>query len=384
MTALAGDTANRPAGLRARLSDRLRLWRDRLVGDPAFQRFSAAFPLTRPVARRHASALFDLCAGFVYSQVLFACVRVRLFDHLADGPLDIDDLSARTGLAPAAVRRLAKAGIALQLLEWRGDTIGLGMLGAALRGNPGAVAMIEHHAMLYADLGDPVALLRGDAPRSRLRQFWAYGPDGGSLAPDGSASAYTDLMATSQSLVGDDILDAYPVAGHRVILDIGGGDGTFLRAVHRRAPQARLILFDLPQVAAIAASRRDRPESLTIEGGDFLVDSLPEGADLVTLVRVVHDHDDPAVLALLGRIHAAMAPGGTLMIAEPMAGEASVAPMADAYFGFYLMAMGSGEARSPEALGRLLGQAGFHHIRSHRTRRPLFTGVVTARRDSGA
>ena len=48
-----------------------------------FQRFAASFALTRPIARRRAGALFDLCAGFVYSQILFACVRLKLFDHVA-------------------------------------------------------------------------------------------------------------------------------------------------------------------------------------------------------------------------------------------------------------------------------------------------------------
>ena len=55
-------------------------------------------------------------------------------------------------------------------------------------------------------------------------------------------------------------------------------------------------------------------------GGDMHRDPLPEGADLVTLVRVLHDHDDAAVRALLGRLRQAMPPGGTLLIAEPMAG----------------------------------------------------------------
>ena len=40
---------------------------------------------TSPIAERNARALFDLCAGFVYSQILFACVQLDLFRLLADG-----------------------------------------------------------------------------------------------------------------------------------------------------------------------------------------------------------------------------------------------------------------------------------------------------------
>lgn len=374
MTAVVPD---RRAGPWERLVGWLKVRRDRLVADPAFQRFSASFPLTRGTAHRHARALFDLCAGFVYSQVLFACVRLDLFAILAEGPLRPTQIANRIGLGPDAADRLLRAAIALGLLEWRGEAVGLGLKGAALMGNPGALAMVEHHAMLYRDLADPVALLRGEAPTSQLRRFWAYGEGGSPEAADAAAD-YTALMSRSQALVADDILDAYAVDRHRMVLDVGGGDGTFLSAVHRRAPAAELRLFDLPAVVAHAARNPALPDSVVIHGGRFPDDPLPGGADLVTLVRVVHDHDDAVVRALLRRVHEALAPGGTVMIAEPMAESAAVAPMADAYFGFYLLAMGSGRARSPDMLMAMLSEAGFVGVRRIATRRPLFAGIVTA------
>ena len=376
MTATMPD---RRAGPFERLAGWLKLRRDRLVADPAFQRFSASFPLTRGTAHRHASDLFDLCAGFVYSQVLFACVRLDLFAMLTRGPLPLSDIAARARLSPEAADRLVRAAIALGLLEWRGDMVGLGLKGAALTGNPGALAMVEHHAMLYADLADPIALLRGEAPPSLLRRFWAYG-DGGSAEAADSAADYTALMARSQALVADDILDAYPVDKHRVVLDVGGGNGTFLAALHRRAPAAELHLFDLPAVTAHAAHNPALPESVVIHGGRFPDDPLPAGMDLVTLVRVVHDHDDAVVRPLLKRVHEALVPGGSIVIAEPMAESAAVAPMADAYFGFYLLAMGQGRARSPDTLMTMLVEAGFQAPRRVATRRPLFAGLVTATR----
>ena len=67
--------------------DRCRLYRDRLIASPRAQRWALANPVTRPVAQRRARAMLDLCAGFVYSQVLFTCVRLRLFDILFKEPL---------------------------------------------------------------------------------------------------------------------------------------------------------------------------------------------------------------------------------------------------------------------------------------------------------
>jgi demethylspheroidene O-methyltransferase len=383
-TEVSRDTSVARSNVATSLRDRLAFLRNRLVASPRFQRFAAAFPLTRPIADRQSQALFDLCAGFIYAQVLAACVKLDLFRVLEPGPLTVAQLAQRLAMPASATDRLLKAAASLKLLEERGEgRYGLAMLGAALLGNPGVGAMIAHHHLLYADLADPVALLRGESESAELSRFWSYATatEPGS-APSAEVEAYSVLMAGSQHLVADDILAAYAFARHRRILDIGGGDGTFLAHLARQVPGPDLILFDLPAVAQRAQTRFEaeglsgRAEAV---GGDMHRDPLPSEADLVTLVRVLHDHDDEAVRRLLARIRKALTPGGTLVIAEPMAGGAGTRRMADAYFGFYLLAMGSGRARTPAELSDFLKEAGFSDIRTLRTRRPLLTAAISAR-----
>ncbi len=366
------------------LADRLAGWRNRLVASPRFQRFAASFPLTKPIAQRQSQALFDLCAGFVYAQVLQACIQLDLFRILEAGPRSVAELAPRLAMTESATERLLGAAAALDLVERRsGGRYGLAMLGAALLGNPGVGAMIAHHRLLYDDLADPLALLRGESRPTALSGYWGYATaDQPAAAPPAEVAAYSALMAQSQHFVADDILAAYDFAQHRRILDVGGGEGAFLIRVARQATAPALTLFDLPAVAARAQVRFEAeglgPRAATF-GGDMHRDALPGGADLVTLVRVLHDHDDAAVRALLARIRACLPPGGTLLIAEPMAGSAETRRMAEAYFAFYLLAMGSGRARSPEELTAFLREAGFTEIRTLRTRRPLLTGGMTAR-----
>lgn len=358
--------------------------RDRLLSDARFQRWAVRFPATRWIARRRARQLFDLCAGFVYSQVLFACVELRLFDILAGGPLPEALLAQRLSLTPAAARRLLEAARALGLVESRGPgTYGLGGLGAALRGNPGVAAMIGHHAMLYADLADPVALLRGGPTSRRLASFWPYALDRADAPPltGAAVSPYTQLMAASQAMVAAEILDVYPVERHRSLLDVGGGDGSFLRLAGARAPSLALTLFDLPAVAEQARVRFGEAglgDRARIAGGDFRRDPLPRGADLVSLVRVIHDHDEATALALLRAVRLALPDDGTLLLAEPMADTPGAEPVGHAYFGFYLLAMGSGRPRSVAELSGLLRQAGFTQVRPIRTRTPMITGLLVA------
>jgi len=362
------------------IGDRWFALRNRLLSSAAFQRWAASFPFTRPVAHRRARALFDLCAGFVYSQVLLACVRLRLFDILAEAPQTLDRLAVRMSTPVEPASRLLEAAVALRLAERRPDgRFGLGVLGAALAGNPGVAAMVEHHAHLYADLRDPVALLRGEQPDTALGRLWPYADQArpAALAAD-DVGAYSTLMAASQPLVAADVLAAYRLDRHRCLLDVGGGDGTFLTEVAASAPALKLMLFDLPAVADSARARfasaglSDRTQAV---GGDFRSDTLPAGADIVSLIRVIHDHDDDAARIILRAAWRALPAGGTLLLAEPMAGTPRAEPVG-AYFGFYLLAMGSGRPRTAQELSKMLESVGFRTVRLRPTRRPMLVRVL--------
>ena len=357
--------------------------RDRLVSDPKFRRWAARFPLTRMVARRRTGQLFDLCAGFVYAQILHACLELDVFSILANGPVALPDLAARLDLPPESAQRLIDAAAALQLVDRRrGGRIGLGPLGAALVQNDAVAAMVAHHRMLYADLADPVALLRGQAGATSLSSYWAYARSQ-SPAEAGAAQTadYTALMATSQTLVAGEILAAYDLRPHRRLMDVGGGDGSFLAAAAARAPGLELVLYDLPAVAVQAQQRlaaAGLSARATAVGGSFLDGALPEGADLISLVRVVHDHDDDNVCQILRAVRVALPVGGKLLLAEPMARTPGAERMGDAYFGFYLLAMGSGKPRTPQRLRELLHDAGFAHVRQAPTATPLLTSLLVA------
>ena len=349
--------------------DRLR---DRLVTQPGFRAWAARFPLTRPIARRRTRALFDLCAGFVYAQTLAACVELDVFERLAAGPVPIVTLAGDVPLP--AFRALVTAAVGLRLLVVRGDSAALGPLGAAMVGNAGLVAMVRHHGLLYADLADPVALLRGRT--GALASYWAYaGADRPGALADGPVAGYSALMAASQPLVAQEILAAYPLGRHRHVLDVGGGEGAFLNAAARAAPALHGTLFDLP---AVVARARFDDQRLQAVGGDVFHDALPTGADVATLVRVIHDHNDERAMDILRAVARAVGPGGTVVVAEPMADTAG-ATSVGAYFSLYLLAMGSGRPRTRATLTAMLEAAGFDQVRVWRTYTPLLVRVLSAK-----
>jgi demethylspheroidene O-methyltransferase len=366
-------------------ADRVRDWLEAQMRDPAFQRRMLRLPLVGRLARRRSARLFDLLAGFTYTQTLLAFVRLGGVEALAGGPHPPEALARRLGLSPEAARRLLDAAEALELVARSGDGYRLGDLGLPLLGRPELLTLLQHDALLYDDLREPDALLRDDRRTpTHLSRFWSYARAADPRALSGAeARAYSAVMAATQPLVAEQVLDAYDVGRHRRLLDVGGGDGAFLRAVAAVAPTLELALFELPPVAARAreaCAAAGLAARVSLHEGSFLEDALPGGADLMTLVRVCFDHDDAVVRGLFTRIHAALPPGGTLLIAEPMAGLPGAERVGSVYFGWYLLAMRSGRPRRPSEFSKLLLDSGFHGVVTHRVANPLQTGLITARR----
>lgn len=361
-------------------SDNLSLWtrwvllRNRVLGSAAFQRWASRTPLVRGIARRRASAQFDLVAGFVYSQILSACVTTGLIGFLREGPRSFDEIAALLKIEHNAAKTLLRAARSLQLVEEpQPDVWTLGEQGAPLSANEGAMAMIRHHELLYRDLADPVRLLADNrAKQTALSAYWTYASrtDG-----EGDTKGYSALMAATQPMVSEQIVNAYDFGRHQRLLDIGGGTGAFARAVSAVAPHLAIGVFDLPEVL-----ERTEQGTFAAHPGSFKTSALPSGYDLITLVRILHDHDDEVAQALLAKIHHALPNGGQLLIVEPMSESARAGRMGDAYFGLYLWAMGSGRPRSASALTDMLKKAGFSCVDRVPTALPIITSALLAKK----
>ena len=353
--------------------------RNEVIGSPRFQRFAARMPTMKWLARKRATAMMDLIVGFSYSQTLRAADASGLIDMLADGPCDDAQIASQTGLSLEAAQRLVRASRALDLAEEVGPGRWmLGEQGAALHSNPGARAMIRHHALLYADLADPLELLRKDRSEpTALSQFWSYAGALRDHSERGAeTSAYSELMASSQHFVAEQVLDSFSFRGVDSLLDVGGGHGAFAKAIGQAHPRLKLGVFDLPEV--VEGARRSGPRDATFHPGNFFEDPIPEGYDLISLVRILHDHDDDHAQHLLDSIRSALAPGKRLLIAEPMAEIKGAEAMGEAFFGFYLWAMGSGRPRSPDEITQMLEKAGFDRTQVIDTPQPVIASVLVA------
>ena len=338
-------------------------------------------PILRGLVRREGEAIFDLVAGFCHSQILLALVRLEIPSRLVEEELPLMRLATACDLSPRQMTLLLNGGIALGLLKQRASGhYALTARGAALAGVPGLQGMIAHHDILYRDLADPLALLKGEV-ETELAGFWPYVFGEGAARDPVQAQAYSRLMADTQGLVAEDTLAAVNFSDAQHVLDVGGGTGTFLAALGARYPDPQLALLDLPEVVTVAQDRFDAAGlagRVRCHAGSFRDGPLPRGADTITLVRVLYDHSDTTVRALLAAVREALPTGGRIVVSEPMLGGHRPTRAGDIYFALYCTAMRTGRARSAKEIGALLEEAGFIAVTAPRTRRPFITSVVTA------
>ncbi|TGD43063.1 methyltransferase domain-containing protein [Pseudotabrizicola sediminis] len=353
-------------------------WLVRAAMSPRFHAVIERIPGLRLKSRAEGRALFDVVSGFVQSQALLALVELRVLNRLADGPLSTSALALGADVPPERMAILLQSGAALKLLRHARGLWHLTPRGGAFLTVPGLEAMVRHHDVLYRDLSDPVAFFRGQT-QPELARFWPYVFGAGGAADPALAARYSRLMTDSQGLVAADTLRLVSLGGTNHLMDVGGGTGAFLRAVAAEYPGLRLTLFDLPAVVAGAAPL----PNLTVHAGSFRDDPLPEGADMISLIRVLYDHTDATVAALLASALRALPPGGRLLISEPMSGGAVPDPATDVYFAIYTLAMQTGRTRSAAEIAALLAAAGFTAIRPLPGPRPYVTSAITAQKPAG-
>ena len=153
-----------------------------------------------------------------------------------------------------------------------------------------------------------------------------------------------------------------------VLLDVGGGPGTYAEAFLQCYPSLREVrIFDLP--GAIDVGQKNladcaRPASLRWIKGDFNRDPLGEGADVVWMSQVLHSLDPSGCRMLIGKAHEALNAGGELIVHEFMVQEDRTGPLQATLFAVHMLVMtGVGRTYSAEEIVSWLTDAGFLDVR---------------------
>ncbi|WP_436764231.1 methyltransferase [Streptosporangium sp. V21-05] len=299
--------------------------------------------------------LMRILTGGWVAEATFAAVRLGVADTLAGRRLYPCEIAERVGAHPGSLGRL------LRLLA------GVGLADADEDGRYGLTPM---GAMLGRDRLGPLVTLYGEDYFGAAWQGLQHTLRTGETAFEhvfgepvfahltgapGRASVFNAGMAAGAAFFREVPL-AHDFSGARTVVDLAGGTGALLGTVLRDHPQARGILFDVPEVVANAPAHLERMEVLDrceLVGGD-LFESVPEGGDVYLLSRILHDWDDDRCVRLLRNCAGAMAPGAELLVIERVVSADTHLPLA---YDLHMMVMTGGRERTEEEYRTLLESA---------------------------
>ena len=282
---------------------------------PDRQRPSADPPVVEPQ-----TLTLRVLAGFRLSRAVWLATRLRLADLIGPGPTSVTDIARASGTDAGSLERLLNALAAAGV--FRRD--GYGRFGPT----PASDLLRSDHprsqrAWLEVVLGGEhfeawgamETAIRTGRTAFEIRHgttsidYYRTHPDAG--------RAFAEAMSATTRAFEDAILDADPFPAISLAVDVGGSHGSLLRRLLERNPDARGVLFDLPEV--IDGWRADGGNELegrlTAAAGDFF-HAVPEGGDLYLLKFILHDWDDQRAEAILRRVRDAVGPGGRLAIIE--------------------------------------------------------------------
>jgi SAM-dependent methyltransferase len=166
------------------------------------------------------------------------------------------------------------------------------------------------------------------------------------------------MTSFSASEIGP-VLESYNFSGIHKLMDVAGGYGSLLAAVLKANPGMQGILFDAPPVIEGARGEIEAAgvaDRCQLASGDFFA-AVPPGADAYMMKHIIHDWDDEDALKILKNCHAAMRPGGKLLVLESV-----IAPGNEPSLGKLLdieMLLIGGRERTEEDFRKLFASAGF-------------------------
>jgi cyclopropane fatty-acyl-phospholipid synthase-like methyltransferase len=158
----------------------------------------------------------------------------------------------------------------------------------------------------------------------------------------------------------------YDFSGHRRVLDLGGGTGSFVRAIVQLYPHLTSTLIELPAAAAVARQKfvgSDLAHRITVIDANFLADPLPPGHDAVLVANVVHVLTPEQNQDLFRRVREVSAPKTRFLLVDLWTNAAHTDPLFAALMaGEFLVVGGNGDVYSVEEARAWLEQTGWQFV----------------------
>jgi hypothetical protein len=316
----------------------------------------------------------DIIFGRWKSQILYAGVKLGVFDFVSSKPLSQVKIAEELGLDPALSYRLLRALASIGLLREDNDRrFSITPMGELLRSdNPQtlrAIALLEEGPEHYSIWKHLSTMVKDGKQDGFVREFGERIFDYAAHHPS-YAEVFNQAMTSFSAMQTRWILEAldeYDFSRMRHICDIGGGHGHLLCNILLRHPHIRGTVLEMEQViqdkTLLWANKMGiEADRCNYVSGDMFKE-VPS-SDAYFMKMILHDWDDKECLKILSNIQKASAIGSRLFIIEHIV-PGPETPHFSKLFDIHMLCALTGKERTEEEYLALLKEAGFKHIQTY-------------------
>jgi precorrin-6B methylase 2 len=328
-----------------------------------------------------AEIVFDTLFAYQRSAALKASIDLELFTAIDDGARTADAIAKRCDASARGTRILCDFLVTIDLLKKDGDTYRLA---------PESAAFLSKRSPAY--LGTTARFLSRPELKANFENLTEAVRQGGvPAAGDNTVSAENPIWVEfARSMMPMMVPAAHAIAGLLgaapqdpiKVLDIAAGHGVFGITIAQQYSRAEIVAVDWKAVLGVAeenaraAQVHDRYR--TIAGDAFSVD-VGSGYDVALVTNFLHHFDQPTCTRFLRKMHAALKPGGRVVVLEFVPNPDRVSPPVPARFSLTMLAgTPSGDAYTLPELTQQIEDAGFSGVSTHALPTPEM--VIIARK----
>jgi hypothetical protein len=319
--------------------------------------------MNEPLPSRSAiERVIEMILGWMVSRALHVAAELSIADALANGPKSITELAAASSSHPRSLYRLLRM---------------LASKGIFAETSDGRFQLTEEGGLLQSGFLRDFARMVGDADWNGFGALLHNIRTGEPAFKHVNGVGFFDYlgahleaqerfdrgMANGADAENPLVAAAYDFSQYRRIVDVGGGRGGFLAEVLKAHAGPLGVLFDQPQVVANPEylQRAGVIDRCEIAAGTFF-ESVPPGADLYILKRVMHDWPDDVCAGILRRCRNAVAKGGRIVVIDAVIPPGNT-PDLNKTVDLLMMVLLDGRERSEREFTALFASAGLELTR---------------------
>lgn len=259
-------------------------------------------------------SILTIAEGFFQSAVLFALLKLHIFEIIGEGSKTLTELASELKADPGYLSRVLNAGVVLKVLEskdgvsYRVGSIARSVLlpsaGEAYLGNwirnldyfHEALSKLDQAVLKAGPTVDPATHLGADKDHT-----WEF----------------TLAMHNYASLRGKELAKFLDTSKSKSLLDLGCGPGTYAFHLGEANPNLKLYLLDLPNVLEVAKDVQKRyplKNEVHYLPADALREEVPGSYDIVLVSNTLHMLGEKSSRELIKRLYKSVNPGGSLVI----------------------------------------------------------------------